>query len=289
MDKLPIIILGHSGFIGSHLESSLRMDGRNVIGKSLPEVDLSNPDEISKIEEYFTIDSTIIIVAAVKRQFGDSPDTFNMNLSIVKNICHVLIKRPVKRVLFFSSAAVYGEETNNLNISEHTLVNPTSYYGIAKYTSERLIEKAISTHSQPPFFISIRPPLIYGPGDQGKTYGPSGFSIALKEQTPITLWGDGTELREFLYIDDLCRIISVLIDSEFRGILNPVSGNSYTFSDIINILMKKLPSLHVTSRERSKQKADNAFDASLVKSIVGNEFKFTSLAQGIDLMLAHNK
>ena len=289
MDKSPIIILGHSGFIGSHLELNLRKEGRHVIGKSLPEVDLSNPDEISKIEEYFTIDSTIIIVAAVKRQFGDSLETFDMNLSIVKNICHLLIKSPVKRVLYFSSAAVYGEETNNLDISEHTLVNPTSYYGISKYTSERLIEKAISTQSQCPFFISLRPPLIYGPGDQGKTYGPSGFSIALKEETPITLWGDGTELREFLYVGDLCRIISILLDSEFSGILNPVSGNSYTFSDIINILMKKHPTLHVTSRERSKQKVDNAFDATLLKSIVGSDFKFTSLSQGIELMLTHDK
>jgi nucleoside-diphosphate-sugar epimerase len=284
-----IVILGHLGFIGSHLEAFIQKNGFKVIGKSLPEIDLSNKNEIEKIAEYFTPETTLILVAAIKRQFGDTLESFQMNMAITENICHLLMKKPVRQVIFFSSAAVYGEETHNLNINEETQINATSYYGIAKYTSERLLYKAVSFGFPNSSLICLRPPLIYGPGDKGRTYGPSGFCADAAEGLDITLWGDGTELREFMFIDDICSIVLHLIGSSFNGVLNTVSGSKYSFAQVLHNLNENYPSLVIKTRERSKQKADNAFDASLIKSIVGNDFKFTSLAQGIGLTLTYNK
>lgn len=286
-DPEQIVILGHSGFIGSHLESALQSKGIKVIGKSLPEVDLCDPSDITKISTYFTPTTTIVLAAAVKRQFGDTQEAYKMNMAIVENVCTQLIQSPVKRVIYFSSAAVYGEETHNTNISEDTNVNPTSYYGIAKYTGERLLAKAVKT-STATTLVCLRPPLAYGPGDKGKTYGPSGFSSSAKEGSAITLWGDGKELREFLFIDDLCRIVAHLIDSDFEGILNAVSGTSTCFADVIDLLRTRYPGLSVTTRERSKQKADNAFDGSKLRSLLGPDFKFTSLADGLQSTLEDN-
>lgn len=252
-----ILILGHSGFIGSNLEASLQIKGINVIGKSLPEVNLGDSLDILKIKKFFTPQTTIILAAAVKRQFGDTQEAYRMNMAIVENICTLLLEKPVQRVIFFSSAAVYGEETHNIHISEETQVNPTSFYGIAKYTSERLLERALNLNPNTTL-VCLRPPLAYGPGDQGKTYGPAGFASAAKEGSSITLWGDGKELREFLFIEDLCKIVEHLIDSEFSGVLNVVSGTSMCFADVIDLLRAEFPSLSVTNRERSKQKADNA-------------------------------
>lgn len=282
-----ILILGHSGFIGSNLEASLQIKGINVIGKSLPEVNLGDSLDILKIKKFFTPQTTIILAAAVKRQFGDTQEAYRMNMAIVENICTLLMEKPVQRVIFFSSAAVYGEETHNTNISEETLVNPTSYYGIAKYTSERLLERAIKTNPGSTL-VCLRPPLAYGPGDKGKTYGPAGFASAVNEGSSITLWGDGKELREFLFIEDLCKIVEHLIDSEFSGVLNAVSGTSICFADVIDLLRTEFPGLSVTSRERSKQKADNAFDGSKLRSLLGPDFQFTSLADGLQATLESN-
>jgi len=282
-----IVILGHSGFIGSHLETSLQEKGMKVIGKSLPEVDLSDASDIDKISQFFTPETTIVLAAAVKRQFGDTQEAYRMNMAIVENVCTLLMQSPVKRIIFFSSAAVYGEETHNTSICEDTQVNPTSYYGIAKYTSERLLMKAVKTNPGTTL-VCLRPPLAYGPGDKGKTYGPSGFSAAAKEGSTITLWGDGTELREFLFIDDLCNIVADLIDSDFEGVLNAVSGTSICFADVINLLREGFPDLSVSTRERSKQKADNAFDGSKLRSLLGPDFKFTSLTDGLQATLADN-
>ena len=283
-----IFILGHSGFIGSHLESLLlKSSNWDVIGRSLPDIDLTNKEHTSRLIPFFLPETVLVLAAAVKRQFGDTLESYRQNMKIIENICRLLETYPVKRIIFMSSTAVYGEETENIDISELTTINPTSYYGINKYTAERLLRKACMV-SQQTSLVCLRPPLVYGPNDRGRTYGPSGFSAAALEGTPITLWGDGKELREFIYIDDLCRIIEFLTDNEFEGELNVVSGTQYCFADAVTILKEKLPSLEVNTQLRSKKKANNAFDARKIKALLPAKFQFTDLEEGLARILDQN-
>lgn len=183
-----VIILGNSGFIGKHLESFLlNQNTRNIVGKSLPEIDLTNWQTTKHLGVHFSPETSLIIAAAVKRQFGDNLDAFRQNMAIIENICRLLQNNPVKQVIFFSSAAVYGEETNNTNISEKTSVNPTSFYGIAKYSAERLLQK-ICIEQQIDSLICLRPPLIYGLGDPVKAYDLPGFCAATLASEIIALW-----------------------------------------------------------------------------------------------------
>ena len=277
-----IIILGHSGFIGSHLEQLLsNSEDWDVIGRSLPDIDLTNQEDTSRLIPFFVPEATLVLAAAVKRQFGDTLETYLSNMAIIENVCWLLEAYPIKRVIFMSSAAVYGEETENLDIHELTPVNPTSYYGINKYTGERLLSKTCAA-TQKTSLVCLRPPLIYGPNDQGRTYGPAGFFAAAMDGSPITLWGDGSELREFIYIDDLCRVIEFLVNSHFQGELNVVSGVSYCFSDVLRILRRKVINLEVNTKPRSKNKVDNAFNPQKIKSLLPNDFQYTTLENGLD-------
>ena len=284
--KVPnVFILGHSGFIGSHLGRALLESGTwEVTGRSLPDIDLTVFNSARQLVPYFTPRTTLVLAAAVKRQFGDTLEAFRQNVAIVENVCRLLETHPVRRVIFFSSAAVYGEETGNTCINEQTPVNPTSFYGIAKYTAERLLKKT-SEASQQTSLVCLRPPLVYGAGDKGRSYGPAGFCAAAQEGTSITLWGDGSELREFIYIDDICRLIEVLIGSEFSGELNVASGTRYCFADVVAVLKSRMPDLEVNTRPRNRQKADNAFDACKIKSLLPPNFKFTSLEAGLARIL----
>lgn len=280
-----IIILGHSGFVGKNLETYLNHSARfEVIGRSLPEIDLTDIKQTRELIPFFSPENIVILGAAVKRQFGDTLDVFDQNMKIVENISRVLIESPVYQLIYMSSAAVYGEETENIDISESTLVNPTSFYGINKFTSECILRKTCDLN-QITKLICLRPPLIYGPGDPANTYGPSGFSVAAREGNSITLWGDGTELREFLYIEDICRIIEIIIEKSAEGIFNAVSGKRYRFIDVINILKEKYPKLEINMRERSKNKVDNAFNTEKLAGLLGKEFKFVELREGIDKIL----
>jgi UDP-glucose 4-epimerase len=189
----------------------------------------------------------------------------------------------LKKIIYFSSASVYGEDVVYYDrISESTPVQPKSYYGIAKYTSERLIQK-ITAETKTDLII-LRPPLTYGKDDSSRGYGLTDFVYKAVEGKEIHLWGDGNEFREFVYVDDLGRIVRRLIHSDFNGILNLVSGKSYTFKEIVDHL-KKIKGLEIKdkSRERTKEKVDHHYSNELFKQVLG-DFKFTDLRDGLKNM-----
>ena len=283
-----IVILGSSGFIGSRLQCLLsRFPNRAVVGWSLPGQDLTKNEAMAQLRTILSEQTTLVLAAAVKRQFGDNLGAYRNNMAIVENICELLETCAIRQLIFMSSCAVYGEESENLRIDESTPVNPTSYYGMSKYASERLLRKACQTNGKT-MLACIRPPLVYGPNDPGRTYGPSGFCAAALAGEPILLWGDGTELREFIYIDDLCRTVELLVERGFDGELNIVRGARQSFAEVVSLLKRMKPDLRVDSRPRSKTKADNAFDARKIRALLPKDFEFTPLEEGLARILGQH-
>jgi UDP-glucose 4-epimerase len=281
-----LLILGHSGYIGSALvrrftAGPLSLD---IDGRSLPRPDLTVDEDAAALAPLLTPDTIVIVCAAIKKQLGDTRETLAQNLAIATNLCRVLEAHPVGRCVFFSSAAVYGEDIENTAISEATPVCPTSYYGIGKYTAERLFAKAFA--ARPETLLMLRPALVYGPRERGTFYGPSGFLRAAIAGQPITLWGDGTERREFVFIDDLVEIVHRLTLSDRHGVLNIVSGVSRTFAeafDVVSSLVGARPTM--TSRARSKAKVDHGFDNRLLRDALP-DVTFTTLEEGLRRTLA---
>ena len=276
-----LIILGHSGFIGSHIEKYYREQYPEVeiLGRSFPALDLTSMDDVSALKLFFDMNTAVVMLSMLKKEHGDNLYNFLKNIQMVINLCKVMEERPVKSFVYFSSAAVYGEEIHNTNITEETQIQPTSYYGLAKYTNERLLYKIINPLENSNLII-LRPTVIYGHGDQ-PCYGPSGFVKAVLENKNITLWGDGNELRDFVFIDDVVKIIHELMIQSYNGILNIATGKSYSFVDILNIINSLTNSkISVNSRERSKEKVDHQFcNDKLLELLPG--FTFTPLIEGI--------
>ena len=276
-----IVILGHTGFVGRNLESFFRNNYSSieVLGKSLPAIDLTKYDDVLPLKNFFDDKTVVIMCSAIKRELGDNLDNFHMNVKMVYNLCKILESRPVKRLIYFSSTAVYGEDMHNTNISENTSPSPNSYYGIAKYASERLLHKTVNSERKCSLAI-VRPPVIYGYGDQPR-YGPSGFIKCALSNEPITLWGDGAEKREFIFIEDVVNLISNLAFHTYDGVLNIASGKSYTFIEIINIISSIINSkIEIKFQERTKNKVDHEFDNKLIARLFPN-FRFTPLKEGI--------
>ncbi len=282
-DIRRIVVLGHTGFIGSHLVRTFTNTRRDIeiVGRSLPDIDLCVEKETESLGQSLDLGTAVIMCAAIKRQLGDSQQAFVQNVKMVANLCRLLQGHPVGRLLYFSSAAVYGEDVHNTNISKDTPVCPTSYYGIAKYTSECLLRKVIGEQGKSSLLI-LRPPTIYGPGDQS-SYSPSGFLRAAVRQEKVTLWGDGSERREFIFVEDIVYLVHCLISHEYAGVLNIASGQSYTFKDVIREVSRIVPfSLQVDSRPRTKRKADQGFHNGELKKLFP-KFSFTALDEGIRL------
>jgi len=278
---MHLIIIGHSGFIGSELSKfyKRKKNLKKITLVSSDKVNLTSKKSIKYLQGIYSKNTVVIFCAGIKRQLGDNIDIFNKNLLIITNFAKSLNSN-IKKIIFFSSAAVYGEDTyRSLRINENTSVDPTSYYGLSKYNSEIILKKI--TENLKIKLVCMRPPLVYGFQDKSMGYGPTQFiSLSLQNKT-IVLWGDGSEKREFLYIKDLIYITSIIQNSNYEGVLNIVSGKSNDFIDIINVLKKNYnPKLRVINKERSKPKVDVKFSNIKLKKLIKG-YKFTSLSSGI--------
>ena len=277
-----IVVLGHTGFIGKHLWGHFRSICPNfqVIGKSSRDVDLTSEAEVKQLGNIFDLNTIVIMLSANKKQAGAGIHDFLQNMEMTLHLCELMKKHPPKRFVFFSSQAVYGEDTHNADITEETPVNPTSYYGMAKFISERLFWKTLQMKKESSLLI-LRMPRIYGPGDDSSNYGPTMFAdIAVKDGI-ITIWGNGTEYREFIYIDDLVDIASRLAFSSFEGILNVASGTSYSFREVLRSIEKICErKLKVKYRRRTKPQIDQMFrNGALLERV--NDVSFTQLNKGL--------
>jgi UDP-glucose 4-epimerase len=276
-----ILILGHNGFIGSYLMRALALKFPEVPleGMSYSQIDLSDKQSIDMLIPRLGKGTTVILCAAIKRQFGDTLDSFEKNVAICMNLARAIEIASVGHLLFFSSMAVYGEDIHNMAIDEDTKIWPRSFYGLAKYTGEKILEKVMIR--QEGIFTALRPPLIYGPGDEGNTYGPVGFLKKAMTEETIVLWGDGEELREFIFVEDATRVVTQILHDRFEGVLNLSAGRSYSFVDVLNILKEILPQgVKVESRSRTKEKVDNVCCNTKIREWMG-DMRFTSLGEGI--------
>ena len=272
------IILGNTGFIGGSLERSLLLSNvkKKIISFSSKEINLENQGCVNYLLNLDIENSCVIVLAGVKKQLGDNLNNYIRNNKIAENLVKVFQKRIPHKLIYLSSLSVYGEDVvRQTPVAESDLVNPQSYYGISKFSTERLLLKTFSTFNSNEKILILRPPLVYGQGDKSQGYGPTDFvHKALTDET-ITLWGDGSEKREFVYIGDVVKIIQEAMFSKAFGVLNFVSGISYSFQDAIKIIEKEIGiNLNIKRKQRSKDKVDHYFESS-VNRFFPNFLSFT--------------
>jgi len=274
-----VLILGATGFLGRVLcdRFAQRRTDMEILGLGSQDLDLlaaSSPEKLAAMTPPGTL---VVVLSGIKRQCGDSLKTFEENMGIAANICRAFELSPPARAVFVSSAAVYGEDTHDMELNESSPVRPGSYYGIAKLSSEMLLERCSKGRFP---LLTLRPPLIYGPGDASRGYGPSGFAHAAALGEGIELWGDGSELRSFLFLDDFADLACTLALGPARGVVNLAASPSHTFAQVLDILAAAKPSPKISSRERSREKTDVGFDLARLKSLAP-DLCFTELREGV--------
>ncbi|MCE7505294.1 NAD-dependent epimerase/dehydratase family protein [Polynucleobacter sp. IMCC30063] len=284
--KISLVILGSSGFVGTALEifTAEFHPEINLVGSCLGRIDLSIEKECLDLVELIPNNSCLMVCAGIKKQFGDTIENLLENNKIADNIAKLITSSGrLSKVIYISSAEVYGHPKDIL-LSENTLVNPSTYYGAHKIYMEGIIAKACKGRGIG--YCFPRPPLIYGDGDSSLSYGPTGFIWHALLNKQINVWGDGKELREFIYIDDLCAVLMNLVTMEkvIDGPLNIVSGISYSFEKLLVEIKKLLPKTQSRSKLRNMDSFNLIFDPKLIKSVMSNDFKFTSLRSGLKKM-----
>ncbi|MBD8731656.1 NAD-dependent epimerase/dehydratase family protein [Pseudomonas sp. CFBP 13710] len=226
MADTPILITGGAGFIGSHLVDALLAEGHSVrvlddlsTGKrsNLPmenprleliEGDVADARLLAQVVGGCKAVVHLAAVASVQASVDDPVKTHQSNFIGTLNLCEAMRLAGVKRVLFASSAAVYGNNGEGEAVGENTPKAPLTPYASDKLASEYYLDFYHREHGLEP--VVFRFFNIYGPRqDPSSPYSGviSIFSERAQRGQPISLFGDGEQTRDFFYVGDLVTLL----------------------------------------------------------------------------------
>lgn len=243
-----ILVTGGCGFIGSHITDALIdkkhkvvvMDNlssgnlKNLNSKAeFIKGDITNRDDIEAIFNRFPIDAVCHHAAQISVAVSMENPLFDVNTNIIGiiNLLQACSKYKVKRFVFASSAAIYGNPVY-LPIDEEHPKYPLSFYGLSKFTSEQCIR--IFAENNDMTYGILRYANVYGP--RQKAEGEGGvvavFMNRMVEKKDCYIHGDGKQTRDFIYVKDIASANVKALECSTSFTAN-VSTNVYT--DIISL------------------------------------------------------
>jgi nucleoside-diphosphate-sugar epimerase len=220
----------------------------------------------------------IVMAAALTPDKGRDSKTLIKNLKMAENVGAALIKGACAHFVYISSDAVYS--TRSSLIDEHTCCEAADLYSLMHIGREIMLLQACSSAEVP--FVAVRPCAIYGPGDSHNSYGPNRFIRSALTQGKITLFGEGEEKRDHVYIGDVVEIIKRCLRHCSTGVLNAVSGRSVSFKEVAMEIVSRMRSgIELESLPQRSAITHRHFDNSdLLKSFP--DFQPTPIGIGIE-------
>lgn len=248
------LVLGANGFIGSPLVNSLAIKGHQVrcfdrfktnltnFEADSPNIEIFRGDfmNASSIEEALTgIDYVFHFISMTNPRTAENDPLVDIrtNLSMSVQLFDLSVKSSVKKIIFASTGgAIYGDNpVPKLNEDQRTL--PVSPYAINKLAIENYLAYFKRKHGLDYQVLRISNP--YGPG-QNTLSGQGVISIFLENalnNRPITIYGDGSMIRDYLYIDDLTSAITDIFDKDSQNnIYNVGSGNGVSVNELVRLI-----------------------------------------------------
>lgn len=252
---MNILFIGGAGFIGSSLVRRFCEDNKyhvfvvepefaNVSRLDGTQVDviresLSNVESLERIASENGIETVVHLVSTLIP--GSGYDDFNMEFENMIfpsiRLMEYCAKNGVKFVYFSSGGTIYGNRQTMQPFVETDDMAPISYYGWSKQMMENSI--LFKNRTEGLRYLIVRPSNPYGHGQN--LHGKQGLvAVAIgkiMDGKPVEVWGDGSAIRDYIYIDDLAEIFFRLIDNDVTNeTVNIGSGRGYSVNDVLAFL-----------------------------------------------------
>ena len=259
---MKVLITGGYGFIGSHVAEQFHKEGYevyiidNLSSGNRANISFQHRSYILNIEDpkcreifkAYTFDVVVHLAAqvSVPNSIKQPTDDANANIIGLINILQFAAEYSVKKFIYASSAAVYGNETT-LPLSELLDVQPTSPYGIAKLAGENYC--AYYNDSFEMDVLSLRFSNVYGPRQKAHGDGSviATFIEKATQKQPIQIHGTGHQTRDFIYVKDVAFLIYRLANSYEHGIYNVSTNTSTSVNDLVALLESYYPDIQKQS------------------------------------------
>tara|TARA_B100001250_G_scaffold219317_1_gene188189 strand:+ start:7370 stop:8272 length:903 start_codon:yes stop_codon:yes gene_type:complete len=253
MSRKKYIVTGGSGFIGSHIVDILVENNSTVIvidnnsnglepiinkKASYHNIDISDISKMNELKKIlYKADGIFHCAALINVQDSiNEPYKYEANNTLgTLNILQAAVKSKVKKIVYSSSAAVYGNQEIG-SISENAEINPISPYGNQKYYGEIICKMFSNLYDIETCCLRY----FNAFGERQKISGSYAtvigiFKYQISKKLPLTITGDGEQRRDFIYVKDLSKanISAMVSKKKFLGdVFNIGSGESFSINEI---------------------------------------------------------
>lgn len=296
-----VLVTGGAGFIGSHIvKQCIKHKFKTIVldnlanGKKenvhpaatfykmdIRSAELSDLFIQEKIEYVFHLAAQIDVQSSLEKPIYDA----SVNILGSLNILEASRKNQVRKVIYSSSAAVYGEPLY-LPVDENHSPNPQAIYGLSKLVVEKYLK--MYQHLYGLDYSVLRYSNVYGPRQE--ITGEGGvvaifINKIINGEKPI-IYGSGQQTRDFVFVDDVAKANLLSVTKGSGSIINISTGRRTTINELFRLIAKLSKSTiePVFKEERAGDIKDSSLDRRKAKELLGWEPE-TSIDEGLAIML----
>ena len=248
-----IYIAGHNGMVGSAIWRTLVDKGfTNLVGVSSKELDLRNQQAV---RDFIAKENPEVIIDAAARVGGilannDYPYQFIMeNMQIQNNLIDSALQNNVEKFIFLGSSCIYPKLAPQPLKEDYLLTDtlePTNeWYAIAKITGVKTCQAIRNQFGKD--YVSLMPTNLYGTHDNFDLNTSHVLPAMIRKfheakennHAPVTLWGSGTPMREFLFVDDMAQAVVFALENKLPDYLyNVGTGEDLTIKHLAETIQQ---------------------------------------------------
>ena len=248
-----IYIAGHRGMVGSAVWRALASKGySNLIGKTSAELDLRNQQAVA---DFYKKEQPEVVIDAAAKVGGilannDFPYQFLMeNMQIQNNLIDGAFKAGIEKFIFLGSSCIYPKFAPQPLKEEYLLTDslePTNeWYAIAKITGVKACQAIRKQYNKE--YVSLMPTNLYGAFDNFDLQSSHVLPAMIRkfheakenDHSPVSLWGSGKPMREFLFVDDMAAAVVYALEHNLPEYLyNIGTGKDITIKELAEIIQK---------------------------------------------------
>jgi len=307
-----ILVTGGAGFIGSHLVDRLMKEGYEVVILDnffsgdieniknhlesemlyLVKGDVRSSDNVK--EAVRNVDAVFHLAAIVSVPLSiENPLLVNdVNVTGTLNLLEASLKADVKRFIYASSCAVYGE-VDRLPIDERCPTNPLSPYAVSKLAAECYCKIFCDNYGLDT--LCLRYFNVYGLRQTGDSYSGviTQFIDRLKQRKPPIIYGDGQQTRDFVHVKDIVEANMLALNCQLGAgeMINVGTAKSTTINELANFLIEFFGQAHLRPVYRAPREGDirNSYaDIGKAEKMLGYRPKIT-VKKGIRMLLENQR
>ena len=248
-----IYIAGHRGMVGSAVWRALEKKGyTNLLGKTITTLDLRNQQQVL---DFFQTENPEVVIDAAAKVGGilanrDFPYQFLMeNMQIQNNLIDSALKSGIEKFIFLGSSCIYPKFAPQPLKENYLLTDslePTNqWYAIAKITGVKTCQAIRKQYNKD--YLSLMPTNLYGYFDNFDFKSSHVLPAMLRKfheakinnHSDVNLWGSGTPMREFLFVDDMAEAVVFALENNLpEHLYNVGSGKDITIKELADTIQR---------------------------------------------------